>query len=198
VIPNPLKADLPEPYTGERNKTITTFCRISAQKNLPLLLDAFALLHKNHPDSRLCIIGDSFNAEGDAIKAEILRRMTEEFTDGCVELQPFRDRVHEGILQDAMYVNSSDYEGISNAMLEAMAIGMPVVCTDCPIGGAKATIQDGENGLLVPVGDVQALYHAMKRVWEGKELSDRLSHNAAKLREELSLANIARRWMKLM
>ena len=198
VIPNPLKNDLPAPYTGERNKTITTFCRISAQKNLPLLLDAFALLHKDYPDSRLRIIGDSFNAEGDAIKAEIQRRMQDEFADGSIELQPFLDRVHEGIFQDAMYVNSSDYEGISNAMLEAMAIGMPVVCTNCPIGGAKATIRDGENGLLVPVGDVQALYAAMKRIFEDKELSDRLSREAALIREKLSLENIAARWLALM
>ena len=198
VIPNPLKADLPAPYTGERNKTVTTFCRVSAQKNLPLLLDAFALLHKDYPDSRLCIIGDAFNSEGEAILQEIRRRMTEEFEDGSIELQPFRDRVHEGLLRDAMYVNSSDYEGISNAMLEAMAIGMPVVCTDCPVGGAKATIRDGENGLLTPVGDVQALYAAMKRVWEDKALSDRLSRNAAKLRDELSLSNVARRWLELL
>ena len=198
VIPNPLKSDLPQPYTGERNKTITTFCRISAQKNLPLLLDAFALLHKDHPDSRLCIIGDSFNAEGDTIKAGIQQRMDEEFSDGSVELQPFRDHVHEGILQDAMYVNSSDYEGISNAMLEAMAIGMPVVCTDCPIGGARATIRDGENGLLVPIGDVQAVYTAMKRIFEDRELSYSLSRNAVSIREDLSLSNIAGRWLALM
>ena len=77
-------------------------------------------------------------------------------------------------------------------------IGMPVVCTDCPIGGAKATIRDGENGLLVPVGDVHALYTAMKRVFEDRELSDSLSREAVLIREELSLANIAKRWLALM
>lgn len=50
VIFNPLKENLPEPYHGERNKNITTFCRISNQKNLPVLVDAFATVHKSHPD----------------------------------------------------------------------------------------------------------------------------------------------------
>ena len=97
-----------------------------------------------------------------------------------------------------MYVSSSDYEGISNSMLEAMAIGMPVVCTDCPIGGAKATIKDGENGLLVPIKDADALYMGMKKVIEDKALADKLSHNAAKLRDELSLDKITDRWIELL
>jgi glycosyltransferase involved in cell wall biosynthesis len=97
-----------------------------------------------------------------------------------------------------MYVNSSDYEGISNAMLEAMAIGMPVVCTDCPIGGASATIRDGENGLLVPVGDTEALCDAMKRIIEDAVLSASLSENAAGIRDELSIERICVKWMDLI
>ena len=196
VITNPIKSDLPKPYTGERNKYITTFCRISKQKNLPLLLKAFNLLHKAHPDYILRIIGDSNNAEGDAVKAEIEKYIAENGLKDFVKFEPFRPNVHEGIIEDAMYVNSSDYEGISNAMLEAMAIGMPSVCTDCPIGGAKQTIKDGENGLLVPIEDEVALYLAMKRVIEEEGLKEKLSLNAAKVREDMSLEKIAKKWME--
>ena len=115
-----------------------------------------------------------------------------------VKLEPFMKNVHEAVIKDCMYVNSSDYEGISNAMLEAMAIGMPVVCTDCPIGGAKATITDGENGLLVPIQNAEALASAMNRMIEDNELADKLSHNASQIREELSLDKITEKWMQLL
>ena len=97
-----------------------------------------------------------------------------------------------------MYVNSSDYEGISNAMLEAMSIGLPVVCTDCPVGGAHAAISDGENGLLVSVGNSQELYLAMKKVIEDEELAYQLSCNAAKIRANWGVESIAMKWMELI
>ena len=96
-----------------------------------------------------------------------------------------------------MYVNSSDYEGMSNAMLEAMAIGMPVICTDCPIGGANAVIRNGENGILTEVGNAKEMSQAMKKIAGNKELADMLSKNAAKIRSEMSLANTAKKWMEL-
>ena len=115
----------------------------------------------------------------------------------AVSLQPFSKTIHEEILRDAMYVNSSDYEGLSNAMIEAMAIGLPSVCTDCPAGGVRAIIQDGENGLLVPVGNAEALCDAMTRVADDPELAQRLSENGVKLRDELSAEKIAERWIAL-
>jgi glycosyltransferase involved in cell wall biosynthesis len=198
VIENPIKRDLPESYHGERNKVITTFCRISEQKNLPVMIDAFAKLYKEYPEYTLRIIGDAPNEEGVRVRNQIVEQMKRLGIESAVEMVPFMDRVHEAIINDAMYVNSSDYEGMSNAMLEAMAIGMPVVCTDCPIGGAHAAIQHGENGLLVPVKDSQALYMAMKQIVEDEEFSKKLSENAAKIREKLSLENIANQWMELL
>lgn len=198
VIPNPVKQNLPEPFVGERNKTITTFCRISKQKNLPVLIDAFAMLHREHPDYELKIIGNTFNEEGRKVKEDAIAQIKGLGIQESVRWCPFSANVHQDILSDAMYVNSSDYEGMSNAMLEAMAIGMPVVCTDCPIGGAYAIIQNEVNGMLVPVGDAKAIYLAMKKIVEDKEFADKISYNARKLREELSLENIAKRWMELL
>lgn len=198
LIENPLKKDLPESYFGKRKHTITTFCRISEQKNLPMLIEAFRLLHRDYPNYKLRIIGDASNVEGKRVAEEVNSLITKYRLEDVVEQLPFSANVHEEVLKDAMYVNTSDYEGISNAMLEAMAIGLPVVCTDCPIGGAKATIEDGVNGLLVPVGDAHATYLAMKRIIEDQDLSKTLSINASKLRDKLSLEHIAQKWMELL
>ena len=198
VIFNPLKPNLPKTYHVERNKEITTFCRISKQKNLPLLVNSFALFHMSHSDYKLSIIGDAANEEGRQVKTELDELVSGLGLNGSVEFRPFSANVHSEIIYDAMYVNSSDYEGISNAMLEAMAIGLPVICTDCPIGGASAAIKDGENGMLVPVGDVDAMADAMSRIADDIELSDKLSENAAKLREELDIKTIAERWLEIL
>lgn len=198
VIFNPIKVDLPEPYVGKRNNIISTFCRISEQKNLPMLIEAFNLLHVDYPGYKLRIIGDAPNEEGARV-IEAVKNLVDKYKlDSVVELLPFSSNVHEDVLEDAMYVNTSDYEGISNAMLEAMAIGLPVVCTDCPIGGAKDTIEDGINGLLVPVGDAEATCLAMKRIIEDENLAETLSVNASKLRNQLSLKHIAQKWMELL
>lgn len=198
IIPNPLKSNLPMPYRGERRKIITTFCRISKQKNLPLLINAFSLLHKEYPEYALQIIGDAFNKEDVEVRENAIRQINEMGLNEYVQWRPFNPKVHDQILEDTMYVNSSDFEGMSNAMLEAMAIGLPSVCTDCPIGGAKEIIKHEVNGMLVPVGDAKAMYLAMKQIIEDEELAQRLSSNAAKLRETLSLENIAKQWMELL
>lgn len=198
VIPNPIKENLPNSYVGERNKHITTFCRISLQKNLPMLVNAFARLHEDYPEYILKIIGDTFNREGEMVKENLEKQIKDLGIEQNVMFLPFSKNVHEEIIKDAMFVNSSDYEGMSNAMLEAMAIGMPVVCTDCPIGGAKAIIKDKVNGILVEVDDSQGMYLAMKEIIENKELLKRISVNAARLRNELSLQTIAKRWMELI
>lgn len=198
VISNPIKADLPLPYSGERNKNITTFCRISAQKNLPVLFEAFWMLNRDHPEYKLRVIGDALNEEGVQIEAQLKQFVRERGLMNTVVFEPFMTNVHEAMISDAMYVNSSDYEGISNAMLEAMAIGLPVVCTDCPIGGAKSTITDGVNGLLVPIGDSERLYQAMKRLVENPDFAESLSKNATTLREELKLNRIAQEWLELL
>ncbi len=198
VIFNPINNKLPESYFGKREKFVTTFCRISPEKNLIMLAEAFAEFFKENKDYRLKIIGDAVNDSDKNTLNQLKEQIYSLGISDVTDILPFSLCVHNLILRDAMYVNSSDYEGMSNAMLEAMAIGMPVVCTDCPIGGANAVIENGENGILTEVGNAKELAEAMKKIASDKDFSDKLSRNAAQIREKLSLENTAKKWMELL
>ena len=180
VIPNFIKSDqLPGCSDGQRRKEIVNFCHISGPKNIPLLIDAFQLLHQQCPDYHLIIYGNGPDEEKIKKKIQLLQ------LEQSVFLYDFDVHVHEKIRDAAMFVSSSDREGISNSMLEAMAIGLPCVCTDCAGGGARMMIEDHVNGLLVPMKDVNALYLAMKEVIEHPELAETLSRNAVKIKDRL-------------
>ena len=95
-----------------------------------------------------------------------------------------------------MFVLSSDYEGISNAMLEAIAMGVPTITTDCPIYGARVYIDNGVNGILTPVGDKNALVDAMCRIAADNSLTESLSQNGAAIRNNYSVTRIAKLFLK--
>ena len=82
-------------------------------------------------------------------------------------------------------------------MLEAMAIGLPTIVTDCPCGGSRMVIEDGVNGILVPVNDKQSLFNAMKRLIENDAEAKMISGNAKKIRETCSYENICKEWVQL-
>lgn len=95
-----------------------------------------------------------------------------------------------------MFVLSSDYEGISNSMIEALAMGIPVISTDCPAGGSRMYIKNNENGILVPVGDKKALAEAMMKLAGNPEFAKQLSVNALKVKEQYALEKIADRFLE--
>lgn len=191
IIPNPLKPNLPLKMTTDRRNEIVTFCRLNAQKNLPMLLHAFKAFHETHDDYKLKIYGDGEEKDN-------LNKLIEELSLGhYVDIYPAVDNVHERIIDAAMFVLSSDYEGLSNSMLEAVAIGLPSICTDCPCGGARMIIKDGVNGKLIPVGDTDALVNAMTTLADHPDLGMYYSKEGVKLREELSIENISKKWISL-
>ncbi len=190
VIPNPLETG-EEPFTGEREKRIVAVGRLSAQKNHKLLLRAFAAFSGEHKGYVLEIYGQG------ELEPELRRLASALKIDKSVIFKGFSGHVLSDIRSASMYVLSSDYEGISNSMLEAMALGLPVIATDCPIGGSRMYIKDGVNGFLTPVGDVQALALAMGRLADDSSLAGRLGREAVKIREELAVAKIADRFLAL-
>lgn len=192
VILNPLKNGLPEPWRGKRKDEIVSFGRLNKQKNLSLLIEAFAEFYINHPTFKLAIFGDGEEYD------KLIRLVKEKHLDKAVEISHSRTDIHERIVNSKIYVSSSDYEGLSNSMLEAMAIGLPTICTDCPCGGARMVISNGINGVLIPVGDKNALVSALEKLSENYELADNISTNASTLREKLSVDKITEQWAHLL
>lgn len=188
VIPNPLTRDLPYWEPNACEKSIMTACRLDEQKNLPMLISAFVAFHEKHPDYSLKIYGD-----GELLDS--LKQYAEECgVAGSVFFPGYAKNIHEIMAHSAIFALTSDYEGLSNSMLEALAIGVPTVCTDCPPGGAALYIKDGINGMLVPVGDSEELGKRFCQMAEDQALCLKMSDNAKSIREELDVDKVLKQW----
>ena len=192
VLANPIEADrIPGQHTGDREKIIVAAGRLFHQKNFPLLLSAFSQFSSGHPEYRLRIYGEGYLLE------ELKALCHEHNIHNKVEFPGKSNVLLEKMNPCAMFVLSSDYEGMPNVLLEAMCMGMPVVSTDCPSGGPRELIEDGVNGLLTPVGDEKALAEAMEKMADpiyAKTLAD----NALKLREKLTSPEIFVNWYRYL
>lgn len=192
VIPNPIKEDLPEIFLGERKKEIIAACRLDKQKNLIMLINACKMLFDDYSEYKLIIYGEG------PLRGELQSYINDLKLSEKIILAGFSNEVHSKMRQAYMYVSSSDFEGISNSMLEALAMGVPSVVTDCPIGGARMVIKNNINGILVPVGDEERFYKGMKKIIENKELAKSISTEAIKIRNELNANRISKMWLNLL
>lgn len=199
VIPNPIGRTIPDPYTDIRKKAIVNFCRIDAVKNLDMLIDAFSLVHRKHSDFELYIYGD----EPDYLlhlhyKDHLTKKINALGMNKMIHILPSQDNIHEIIKDYSMYVSSSDHEGLSNSMLEAMALGLPVICTDCPSGGAAFVIENYRNGILVPVGDVEKMAEAICYMIENPKKAQEMANQAVKIKERFNEDAICDKWVELI
>jgi glycosyltransferase involved in cell wall biosynthesis len=152
IIPNPINPKfIKEPYKGEREKNIVTVGRLESQKNQKMLIEAFGKIESKYPEYSLLIYGDGSKKE------ELQDLIKEKGLENKVILKGKIDDVENVIDKAKMFVLSSDYEGMPNALMEAMALGLPCISTDCPCGGPRYLMENGKSGLLVPVGNSDAM-----------------------------------------
>lgn len=174
-------------YEGER-KDIVTVGRLEKQKNHKLLMDSFAKISGDFPEDNLVIYGDGSLRKSLAEYAAALglgKRII--FKGAAMGIQ---DKIKDAKL----FVLSSDYEGLPNAVMEAMTLGIPAVSTDCPCGGPRLLINCGENGVLVPVGDADKMAEAMKSILADREFAGKLSRNAKKKSIDFAPEEVFREW----
>lgn len=188
VLNNPVDASrIPKQYCGEREKVIVAAGRLAKQKNFELLIRSFSEFHKEHSDYKMIIYGEG------KMRSELENLIKELKLDSKITLPGIKTNLLQLINSAAMFVLSSDYEGMPNVLLEAMCMGMPVISTDCPSGGPRQLIENGVNGLLVPVNDIMALSDAMDKMTctdNAKFISD----NAYKIREVVVSDKIFKDW----
>lgn len=188
VIPNPLKEDLINAYRGKRKNKIVAVGRLCEQKNYKLMIDAFYEFCKYIKGYKLCIYGRG------PLENDIRENIEQLGLKENVELKGFVKNVHEEIKDSSFFIMTSDYEGMPNALMEAMAIGLPVISTDCPAGGPSKLISNNRNGILVGVGNKDELVKSMIKLANQKEYAEQLGNNAISIRDLYDVEKIVNEW----
>lgn len=181
VIINPLNAAfLGGEKATKREKRIVHVNRILWPKNQLLLIQAFEKIKDEYPEFNLEFYGGD---TGDGYFQHLTRYVNEHGMNDRVTFFGEVTNVSERTRNAYCYVNSSDEEGMSNSMMESMAMGIPVITTDSAGGGARSLIKNGENGYLVPIKDVDSMTKALKLMIDNPVQAEHMADEAMKIRE---------------
>jgi glycosyltransferase involved in cell wall biosynthesis len=173
-------------------KYILFFGRLEEKiKNFSLLLNAFSNSKVYENGTKLLIIGDG------SAKDFILTKIAALQLKNHVQVLPFKKNITPYIQHARCTILTSHFEGFPMAIIESLAVGIPVISVDCETG-PKEIIQNNFNGLLVPNHDDIPLSEAIKTMIENEKLYQTCKNNAQKSVEHLSLTTIAQQWQQLL
>lgn len=192
IILNPvndkyLNAKIPE----KKEKTIVHSGRLVDFKNQAMLIRAFLKVKAKHPEYSLLIYGpDSFDGTKELLESIISENGAEEY----IKLMGGSDELEILLPKGEIYAFSSDWEGLPNALLEAMCLKMPIVATDCPCGGPRTVMKDGVDGILVPINNEDAFADALCTLIENRDMAERMGENAGRISELINGESIMNQW----
>lgn len=185
IVPNPVQVSATK-KTVSSEFVVATAGRLNHQKNHFMLIDAMALVHKEYPQVKCRIYG-----EGD------LRPVLQEYIErhelaSIVSLEGNHTDIHEKLAECSLFVLTSEFEGLSNALIEAMMIGLPCISTD--YDGVSEIIHNGQNGIVVRRKDSTTLADSIKSLVEDQVEAERLAFAALKTAEYYKAEVVLKAW----
>ena len=174
---------------GKLNRIISV-ARLFPQKNQEMMIRAFAKIADKYPDWKLVIYGEGPLRDSLQLTIDSLQLSERVLLPGRTE------KVIEELQKSKIFCLSSDYEGMSNSMIEAICVGLPIVSTK--VSGTDELIQDGVNGLLVDIGDEQGMTDALEKLIQDEEQMKKMGEANLKRASLFQIDTIVDEWMKLI
>lgn len=196
VIMNPINSKfLHCEQAQERSKDIVTVGRLAQFKNQKMMVEAMNLIHSEYPDYILKIYGADYN---EGVEEELQGLIEKYSLHENVKLMGNSDTLEKDIIDAALFLLTSNYEGMPNALLEAMAMGLPCIATDCPCGGSKHLISKNESGILIPMGDSVTLAGKIKYAIENPLVMQEMGKRAQYVKDDLHPERIYAQWKEYL
>jgi glycosyltransferase involved in cell wall biosynthesis len=173
------REEVTHPWVNQAQPIVVAVGRLVNQKGFSYLLEAVKLVNTKL-SVRLFIIGDG------ELKQKLKKQTEELGIKDKVDFLGVKNNPFAYMARCDLFVLSSLYEGLPNVLIEAMALGLPVISTNCPYGPSEI-IEDGRNGVLIPVGNPQAISAAVLRVLGDEQLRERLKAEAKRRAKDFSL-----------
>ena len=179
----------PKIQSSKQNRIISV-ARLYPQKNQKMMIEAFAKIADEFPDWQLVIFGEG------PLRAELESLVFSFKLEGRVLLPGRTEHVIEELRKSKIFCLSSDYEGMSNSMIEAICVGLPVISTK--VSGTEELIHDGYNGVLVNIGDVDEMSHAFRQLIDDVDLRERISNKCYSVASLFAIDVIFNQWRELI
>ena len=190
VIYNPVSDTFFEDRHFVQKSRFVTVGRLAPQKNQRMLIDAFGSVYQKHPEYSLSIFGEG------PLKDELNAYIEAKNLQNAVRLEGTSSDISKELQSSFAFCLTSDFEGMSNAMIEALCAGIPLISTN--VSGAKELLGDNEGGIIVPVRDTEAFAEAMNRLIESPESVERMRGYNLKKREEFRTEQIVNKWLEII
>lgn len=172
----------------EKKMKIVSVGRLMKQKNQKLLINSFFKVHQKYPEYSLFLYGEG--PERDSLELLIKEKNLED----SVFLKGQVDNIFEEIADSKVFVLSSNYEGMPNALIEAMCLGLPVISTN--VSGASDLIENNINGIIIDVNSEEQLTNAMFKMLEDTQFRNDCASNAVSIAKRLDSDVICNQWIK--